>query len=180
VDDAEAAAATVAAAGGQVIVPTMDVMGLGRMAIIADPTGGVVGLWQGQLMPGFARHSEPGSVTWCELITDDAQRAGAFFGSVLGVQVSAEDMGDGGHPYVMFGPDGEHMAGIMQKTPEMGQMPNVWGVYFEVADTDATVAQAQGLGANVLQPPTDIMPGRFAMIADPQGAIFGIIKSNAM
>ncbi|MFA7297390.1 MAG: VOC family protein [Dehalococcoidia bacterium] len=179
VDDVEATASLVAGAGGQVMLPPMDVMGLGRMAIIADPTGGIVGLWQGQMMPGFARHSEPGSVTWCELMTDDAPRAAAFFVSTLGVQSSETDMG-GGHAYIMFGPDGEHMAGIMTKTPEMGPMPNVWGVYFEVADTDATVARAQGLGATVLQPPTDITPGRFAMIADPQGAIFGIIASNPM
>ena len=178
-DDAEATAAQVGAAGGQVIVPTMDVMGLGRMAIIADPTGGMVGLWQGQLMRGFARHSEPGAVTWCELITDEPVRAAEFLRSILGVQTSEMPMGDGA-PYIMFGPDNEHMAGIMQKTPDMGQMPNTWGVYFEVADADATVAEAQRLGASVLVGPTDIMPGRFAMLADPQGAVFGIITSNQM
>ena len=179
VDDVEATVAKVSGAGGQVIVSPMDVMTLGRMAGIADPTGGVVGLWQGLSLPGFARHSEPGAVTWCELMTDDAERATEFFRSILGVQTSEMDMGEG-ELYVMFGPDGEHMAGIMTKTAEMGQMPTVWGVYFEVVDTDATVTQAQGLGGTVLVPPTDIMPGRFAMLADPQGAVFGIIKSNPM
>ena len=68
----------------------------------------------------------------------------------------------------------------MQKTPEMGPMPNTCAVYFEVDDTDATVARAQQLGAAVLQPPMDIMPGRFAILADPQGAVFGVIKSAPM
>lgn len=180
VDDAEATAAKVGPAGGQVIVPTMDVMGLGRMAIVADPTGGIVGFWQGQLMQGFARHSEPGSVTWCELITDEPARAAEFLRGILGVQTSELPGERGQAPYIMFGPDNEHMAGIMQKTPDMGQMPNTWGVYFEVIDADATVADARRLGGTVLVPPTDIMPGRFAMIADPQGAVFGIIKSNQM
>lgn len=130
-------------------------------------------------MPGFARHSEPGSVTWCDLMTDDAARATQFFRDLLGVQTSEMTMGDEG-PYTMFGPDGEHMAGIMQKTAEMTQVPTAWSVYFEVTDTDATVEQATRLGGAVVQPPTDIMPGRFAMIADPQGAVFGIIASNPM
>lgn len=57
-------------------------------------------------------------------------------------------------------------------------MPNTWGVYFEVADTDACVASARGLGATIVQEPFDTPAGRIAMIQDPQGAIFGVIKSN--
>jgi len=179
VDDAEATAAKVSGAGGQVIVPVMDVMGLGRMAVIADPTGGMVGLWQAQLHKGFDRAHEPNTISWCELITDDPSRAAEFFRTVLDVPTVEMPMGDAA-PYTLLGPDKEQGAGIMQKTPEMGQMPNVWGVYFEVADCDAAVEQAKGLSATVLAEPMDIMPGRFAMLADPQGAVFGIIKSTPM
>jgi predicted enzyme related to lactoylglutathione lyase len=176
VDDVETVASAVPDAGGQVIVPPMDVMDLGRMAIVADPTGAPIGLWEAKLHRGFGRRDEPGSVSWCELITDDAASASQFFQTILGVP--AEDMPMQGYSYTLLGPTEGRGAGIMSKTPEMGAMPNVWGVYFEVADTDATVAKARDLGATVLNEPTDIMPGRWAMLADPQGAPFGIIKSN--
>lgn len=179
VDSVDATVAKVAAAGGSVVVPPMDVMGIGNMAFIQDPTGGVVGLWQAKIHKGFGRVREPGAVTWCELITDAPAKAATFFEAVFGVPTQSMPMGDDA-PYTLFGPQGEEGAGIMQKTAMMGAMPNVWGVYFEVADTDATTAQARGLGATVLAEPTDIMPGRFAMLQDPQGAIFGIIKSAPM
>ena len=145
---------------------------------LLDPTGAVVSLWEAKAHQGFGRIREPGAVTWCELITDNPDAAGAFYSAILDVPSAPMDMGPGAHPYTLFGPEDDQSAGIMQKLPEMGPMPNTWGVYFEVANTDEAVAKAQGLGAEVLQPPTDIMPGRFAMLRDPQGAVFGIIKSN--
>ncbi|MGE3857246.1 MAG: VOC family protein [Dehalococcoidia bacterium] len=180
VDDVEATAGRVQDAGGQVLLPPMDVMGLGNMAMIADPTGGIVGLWQAKTHRGFGVVQEPGAISWCELITDEPERASAFYTRILDVGATAMPMGDGQEPYTLLGPASNEGAGIMRKTAEMGPMPNVWGVYFEVADCDATVERARELGATILNPPTDIMPGRFAMIADPQGAVLGVITSNPM
>jgi predicted enzyme related to lactoylglutathione lyase len=56
------------------------------------------------------------------------------------------------------------------------EVPAHWLVYFGVDDTDATVAKATELGASTLVPPTDIPPGRFAVLADPDGATFAVIK----
>jgi predicted enzyme related to lactoylglutathione lyase len=179
VDDLDEVSGRVEGAGGSLMLPPMDVMEIGRMAYVQDPTGGVVGLWQAKLHQGFGRIREPGTVTWCELITDDPAKAGEFYSKVLDVPTEAMPMQDQG-PYTLLGPAKEQGAGIMQKTAEMGQMPNVWGVYFEVADTDATVAKAGELGGMVLSGPFDTMPGRIAMLADPQGAVFGVIKSNPM
>jgi len=55
------------------------------------------------------------------------------------------------------------------------EMPPLWGVYFVVADTDASVAKAQELGGTVVVPPTDIEPGRFAAVSDPGGAMFNVL-----
>ncbi|MSQ35658.1 MAG: VOC family protein [Dehalococcoidia bacterium] len=85
-----------------------------------------------------------------------------------------------GTPYTLLRADGQDVAGVMTMTTEMGDVPPYWGIYIEVADTDACAARARQLGATVLQPPTDIVPGRFAMLQDPQGAVFGVIKSNPM
>jgi predicted enzyme related to lactoylglutathione lyase len=65
---------------------------------------------------------------------------------------------------------------MMLKMPEMpAEMPNLWGVYFAVADTDATVSQAQKLGGTVIMAPMDIEPGRFATMVDPVGAMFNVL-----
>jgi predicted enzyme related to lactoylglutathione lyase len=80
--------------------------------------------------------------------------------------------------YTVFENEGAGIAGATK--PAMPNMPPTWLVYFEVADTDATVATAKANGATVFSEPTDIPAGRFAVLADPQGAVFGVIKSAPM
>ena len=77
--------------------------------------------------------------------------------------------------YTLLRVGGAEVAGVMQKTSEMGEFPPYWGVYFAVADVDAAVAQAQSLGGTVTVPPQDIPDvGRFAGLMDPQGAAFNV------
>ena len=57
----------------------------------------------------------------------------------------------------------------------MPGIPPSWGVYFSVVDADAIVTKAEALGASVLVEPTDIPAGRFAVLADPQGAVFNVM-----
>ena len=84
---------------------------------------------------------------------------------------------DGVGGYTEFKLGDRSVAGMLKKTPEMpAEMPNNWGVYFTVDDTDAAVAKVQELGGTVIMPPTDIEPGRFAVVMDPTGAPFNIIK----
>lgn len=179
VDDVDRVTATVAGAGGQVVMEPFDVMGQGRMSVIADPTGGIVSLWQATQLPGSWMIREPNTVTWCELVTDNPAQATGFYTSVLGVTAQVMPMGDDA-PYTIIGPENEQGAGIMQKTAAMGPMPTVWSVYFEVEDTDAIAAKVRQLGGSVFVEPMDIMPGRMAVFADPQGAVFGVIKSAPM
>jgi predicted enzyme related to lactoylglutathione lyase len=88
-------------------------------------------------------------------------------------------MMDGFDGYLLLGPPQAEGAGIMPKLPQMGQMPNMWGLYFEVASADESAAQAQQLGGRILQPAQDIPGvGRFATVQDPQGAVFGILQSS--
>jgi hypothetical protein len=58
-------------------------------------------------------------------------------------------------------------------------MPPNWGVYFAVPDTDAAVEKIKELGGSVLLPPTDIEPGRFAVVMDDQGAPFNVITMKS-
>ena len=88
VDDVDATAAKVESAGGKVHVPPFDVFDSGRMTMIEDPTGGVVGLWQAKNHIGSEIVNEPTAFCWAELMTDDVEKAGAFFEEVLVVAAS--------------------------------------------------------------------------------------------
>ncbi|MDA0676556.1 MAG: VOC family protein [Chloroflexi bacterium] len=178
VDDVDAAVGRVTDAGGMVFAAPFDVFDAGRMAVVADPTGGVVCLWQAKNHIGAQLVNEPGTFTWSELITDDVRRAGEFFSSVLGVEIVSQT---DPFPYTLMMVDEAPVGGLMAKSPEMGSMPNVWAVTFAVNDADSTAAKGESLGGKVMMPPLDMPIGRYAALADPQGAMFSVIKlANAM
>ncbi len=178
VDDLDSTLDDVAAAGGTVIVPAMDVMDTGRMAFITDPTGAAVGLWQAGTHRGAQLVNEHGTLTWNELLTDDTAVAEPFYTGVFGYRAETTDM-PGGQQYITFWADGNleghAAAGMMARTPEMGEFPNYWGVYFAVDDVDAAVAKAAEHGGTILAPAFEVPTvGRFAVIMDPGGATFTV------
>ncbi|HWD56147.1 MAG TPA: VOC family protein [Acidimicrobiales bacterium] len=180
VDSADATSAKVAAAGGAVLVEPMDVMEAGRMGIVADPLGAVIGLWQPNQHTGAQLANEPGTYIWSELVTTDLDKSKAFYKAVFGW--AAEDQGPPGGPpaYTEWKIGGKSVGGMMLKSADMpADMPPNWGVYFAVADTDASVAKAQELGASLFMGPTDIEPGRFAVLADNVGAVFSILQPKS-
>lgn len=178
VDDLEAVAGKVAGAGGSTMMPPFDVMDMGRMAVIADPTGGIVCLWEAKQHIGAERMYEPGAPAWAELMTSDPAKAAAFLEDLLGVEAGTGDVPAGAPPYRVLKAGGEEVAGIRQLMPEEGRMPTAWTAYFGVEDVDASVEKAQSLGGSVLVPPTDIPDGRFAVLMDPQQAAFGVLMTN--
>jgi uncharacterized protein len=174
VADADASAARVKELGGSVIVEPMEVMTVGRMAVCADPAGAVFSLWQARDHAGSGLVNEPGSFAWTELITADVDGATAFYGGLFGWTADTKTEG---MPYTEFQLDGRSLAGMMAKTPDMpAEMPSMWGVYFAVDDADAAAARVTELGGTVMMGPTDIEPGRFAVVADPYGAVFNVMK----
>ena len=174
VDDVEATTAQVAGAGGTVIAPAFDVMDAGRMSVIQDPTGAMLNLWQAKNNIGAQVVNETGAFSWSELITPDVPKAAEFYNKLFGWTTLTHE---GGMPYTEFQLDGTSIAGAMN--PPMPGIPTFWGVYFSVADCDATVERAKSLGGSVFAGPMDIEPGRFAVLADPQGAMFNVIKMAA-
>jgi predicted enzyme related to lactoylglutathione lyase len=159
--------------GGTVYVEPMDVMDVGRMAIVADPTGAVFGLWQPGEHKGAQLVNEPGTMCWNELITTDTAAAEKFYRAVFGWGAETHK---GEIDYTEWKVGGQSVGGMMAKTPMMpAEMPSNWGVYFAVIDTDATCAKAKSLGGSIIMPPTDIEPGRFAVLVDPAGAPFNVI-----
>ncbi len=180
VADVDATVAKVVPAGGTVVAPPMDVMTFGRMAIVADPGGAVVSLWQAGEHRGAGLVNEPGSLCWNELTTRAVDESLAFLAAVVGVHGHKIDAG-GMEYYELQLPDGTTIGGLMPMIGEMwpAELPNHWMVYFAVVDTDASAAQCVALGGAVAVPPTDIPPGRFAVLNDPQGGYFSIIQLAA-
>jgi hypothetical protein len=173
VQNVDEAVSKVVPAGGQVLMGPMDVFESGRMAVVTDPSGAAVGLWQAKDHIGFEIVNEPGAITWNELISDGVQRAGAFFTQVLGVETVKQE---GPVPYTTINVDGKAVGGMLDKTPDMGPMPNVWAIYIAVDDCDSIAKKAESLGGKVLVQPMDIPVGRFATLQDPQGAVFSVMK----
>ena len=141
------------------------------------PLGAVLGLWQPKAHTGAQLANEPGAFCWNELITTDLDASKAFYKAVFGWD--AEGQGPPGEPpaYTEWKLAGRSVGGMMAKTADMpAEMPPNWGVYFAVADTDATVAKAQELGGALFMGPTDIEPGRFAVLADNVGAVFNVLQ----
>jgi predicted enzyme related to lactoylglutathione lyase len=162
--------------GGTVLFGPMDVFEAGRMAMLQDRQGAAFAVWQPKAHIGARVKFEPGSITWNELLTTGKEDAVAFYGSVLGME-RGETMGPMDYTLVQAGET--EVAGFLQMTPEMGEFPPHWNVYFAVADVDATVAQAQSLGGTIIVPAQDIPGiGRFAGIMDPQGAGFSIFQGT--
>ena len=180
VDSADDAVANVKANGGAVFVEPMDVMDAGRMAIVADPLGAVIGIWQPNQHIGAQLANEPNTFGWNELITTDLDKSKPFYKAVFGWD--AEDQGPPGGPpaYTEWKLGGRSIGGMMLKNDQMpADMPPNWGVYFTVADTDATVETAKDLGGALLFGPMDIEPGRFAVIADNVGAVFNVLTMKS-
>ena len=178
VEDADATVALAKDAGAMVFVEPMDVSDIGRMAVFADPAGAAIGVWQPKTFIGAELANEPGAFAWNELNTRDLAASKAFYSKVFGWQPNDMDMGEMAYTEWKLGE--KSVAGMMPM-PDMvpAEVPSHWLVYFGVDDTDATVAKATGLGASALVPPTDIPPGRFAVLADPEGAAFAVIKMSA-
>ncbi len=176
VDDADATAAAVKEAGGAVYAEPMDVMDLGRMAIFADPTGAAFGVWQPGSFPGAGLVNESGALAWNELGTRDPDAAKAFYAAVFGWEFEDQDMGEMG-TYTILKLGEDQVGGLMDisgRVPD--EVPAHWLAYFAVDDTDATVEQVKGSGGDVRFGPIDIPAGRFAVVADPAGAVFAVIQ----
>jgi uncharacterized protein len=175
VDDADTAAKAVESAGGTALMPPFDVMDAGRMAVFADPTGAAFSVWQPKLHHGAQLVNEPGAWCWNELDTRDVDGAKEFYRSVFGWEPVTSDMG--GMSYTEFKLDGKSIAGMMPMPEQVpAEVPAFWLAYFAVADTDTAVAKITELGGGVSMPAMDSPAGRFAVVRDPAGAVFAVIK----
>ena len=174
VEDVDEVLKAAEAAGGTVLMPGMDVMTQGRMAMMADPSGGVVGLWQPRDHDGAELFNAPGALTWNELQSRDVESAKAFYSEVFGWRWERIE-GDFdyyvGHLDTKESKDTSNCGAMTIPDVAPATMPSTWMVYFAVPDCDEWLAKAVELGGQVFMPAMDMGPGRFGGITDPTGAM---------
>lgn len=174
VDDLDATLELVKAEGGTVLDGPIDTPTVGTIAFIQDTVGAYVRLWHSKPEHGGEVFNIPGAMTWNELMTKEPEKAAKFYENVLGVKAKTTE---GPTPYTALNIGDRAVAGILHMTPEMGEVPPSWDVYFASDDVDATAEKAVAAGGKVLKGPFDIpQAGRMAVIQDPQGAVFEVIK----
>lgn len=180
VDDVDATAAAITAAGGIVHLGPFDLEGVGRMAFAADPQGNVFYVMRGaspESSTAFARGAI-GKASWNELVTSDAVAGNAFYADVFGwtypdKMTMPDEMGD----YTFIDCAGQALGATM--TAQEGQ-PTGWQPYFRIADVDAAAETVRASGGTVFMGPMDVPGGeRIIFGCDPAGTPVGFVSGGA-
>lgn len=179
VDDVDAHAERVKAAGGAIQLGPMDLPGVGRFAMAADPHGAPFVLWK-----PFSTESiptpppgTPGGIGWRELHAGNGEEAWRFYSGVFGwTEASTMDMGPMG-VYRLFATGGAPVGGMMTRMPE-APVP-FWLYYFDVETLDAATQRAVDAGGKIINGPMEV-PGPMYIVQclDPLGAMFALVAGQ--
>jgi predicted enzyme related to lactoylglutathione lyase len=173
--DADATVARAAELGGKALMGAFDVFDAGRMAVIRDPAGAVFAVWQANKNHGISIAGVPGTLCWADLNTRSQEAGAQFYTGLFGWQAAPGEHDTSGYLHIKNGD--AFIGGI----PPLSQLPPGapphWIIYFLVSDCDAVAAKAKELGGSIHTPPLTLEGvGTFAVVADPQGAVFSIFK----
>ena len=174
--DARATTEAAVANGGLALVPAMDVGDLGSMAVISDPGGSVIGMWEPKIHKGFTTYGEPGTPGWFDMQTRGYEACVRFYEDVFEWTTSTlSDTPEFKYTTLKVGE--EELAGIMDGAKSLPDgVAAHWTIVFSVEDTDATTDQVVSLGGSVVNPPADSPYGRLATVSDPMGAGFALVS----
>jgi len=165
VESADEAAKAAERLGADVVADAFDVMDAGRMAVFADPAGAALSVWEPRGSIGAELVNTPGSMTWNDLITPDADAAASFYEQLFGWTIE-EIPGAGGYRLIRNG--GRTNGGMMPRTDQ----PPAWIPYLGHEDVDRLAAEVGDLGGTALSDVMRMPQGAMVPVADPQGAVF--------
>lgn len=170
VDALDDRALDIRALGGELEGP-FEALDGGRDAVLLDPSGAALGLWEPRPTSTPIVSNEPGAPCWYELQAPDPARARFFYGHVFEWGARGEGA------FASWIRDGVAVGGLRELAYEASGLHHGWTVYFEVEDLTATTRRASELGAHVSLPPTDVgAGGALSVLTDPQGATFGLLR----
>ncbi len=170
VESADEALARATTLGGTAHAPAFDVMDVGRMAVIQDPQGAYLMVWQPRSHIGAQLVNAPGALVWNELASPDLDASSAFYGGLFGWTL--EPFENSPTPYLGIKNGGANNGGMRPLDPP--GMPPHWLVYFGIENIDAGLAKATELGGETIAGPIDIQMAKIAVVRDPQGAVFAL------
>lgn len=163
VESADASAVRAAEAGATIVEEPSDVIDQGRLAVIRDPVGAELCLWEARAHPGAALVNEPGCLTWNDLMTADPETAMGFYARLFGWTFSGEP------PYRVIRNGARSNGGIFTH-----EGPAAWVPYFATESLDDAISRAGG----ALRGPQEVPAGRFAVVRDPRGAVFCLFEGE--
>ncbi len=175
VDDADAVTEKARQLGANVLAEPFDVMDVGRMSTIQDPTGAVFCVWQPRASIGAEVVNGHGALSLNQLNTSDPEAAPRFYSELFGWRI--EQVGDTDTPYWGIY-RGERLNGGMMPLPPSAPMPSHWLVYFGTDDLDAAAEQIGSAGGTLMVEPRDVPGGRILVAQDPQGAFFALVAGR--
>lgn len=177
VDNADDSARRAKELGATIIAEPFDVMDIGRMSVVQDPTGAVFCLWQAKQNSGITtKSSEDGAFCWADLNTSDVARASDFYTKLFGWKLEKGEKDPSGYLHIKNGDD--YIGGIPPAEHRDPNAPPHWLLYFETSNCDSSVEKAKQNGAKVYYGPVSMENvGRLAVLADPQGAVFSVFQS---
>ena len=177
VSSVDASAKRATELGGRVLMGPFDVGASGRMAVLQDPTGAVICIWQAKEHPGIGIVGVDGTLCWADLNTSDVPRAGKFYSDLFGWKITADTDDDPPTGYLHIQNGEDFIGGIPPAEHRDPKIPSHWLAYFLVSDCDASAAKAKELGGSFCLPPMTMEGvGRFAVVMDPQRASFAIFQ----
>ena len=179
IGSADRAAARAQELGATLRAAPFDMPGTGRLSVLQDPTGGVVGLWEARERHGAQLVEQPGTMWWNELLVHDVPAARRFYSGLFGWSTMDTHVPNG--PYTIFTLGAGQVAGLIRIGPDWGPVMPHWQVFFAVDDCDAGIARAKALGGSLVFGPQDVPnAGRFAVLTDAGNAVFAIMKPASL
>ncbi|MFG2500647.1 VOC family protein [Streptomyces sp. NPDC048441] len=172
--DATATAAKIRDNGGTLAMEPTQVGEFGTMVTAQEPSGAYFSVWQPGIHEGFEKTREAGAYCWAEVTTRDPAATDAFFPAVFPFEVKKMEVDD--VDFSLFQTGGEPVLGRLKMTEDFPpDVPSHVNVHFAVDNCDAAIATVTKLGGRLLFGPMDSPFGRFATVADQQGAVFTVI-----
>lgn len=176
VENVDDSATRAAELGAKLIQPPMDIPNVGRMAVLQDPTGAMISLFQPGNHKGMGIVGEPGAYCWADLQTRDRDAGIRFYSALLGWEfLPGKDKDPNGYLHIRNGE--QFIGGLPEQRTMPPHVPAHWLPYIQTTDCAGLTERAKELGANILVPPMTIEGQlHFSVIADPQGAVFALFQ----
>jgi predicted enzyme related to lactoylglutathione lyase len=175
VANVERARRVVEKAGGRVLAAPQKFPRRGEQAVFADPEGAVFGVIKSSSGDPEDFLPDPGDWIWIELLSRDAQKAGDFYHQIANYEIVRDTRGRA-NDYVYVSENYARAAALTLE-PDQKNTPPTWLLFVRVRNLNDSLSQVPQLGGRILvQPRTDLLEGKLAVIADPTGAAVGLME----